>query len=202
MRTKRNATGVGALTGVLVLTVTLAPAAARAAAADEVEVKAADGRLFATIVFCNDCRNGKGRGPCDQGAEVGWYRGKPCGQCFLKANHNVLIRYPYDIHIVGRLVDAKGQPVKERFVKLFLPNGWGVRTRTLEDGTFRLMLGATADREEKTPLVVDVGARVDSIRDPDPHFALYMLPPSYVPCSPADAPAEAAAGQKKGAKKR
>lgn len=158
-------------------------------AADQVEVKAPDGRVFGTIIFCNDCARPADKGPCDQGAENGWYKGKPCGQCFLKANPNMLIRYPFDIHVVGKIQDSKGKPLKERFVKLFLPNGWGVRSRTLDDGTFRLMLGATADREGKTPLTVDVGTHTDSTRGEDPYFAMYMLPLSYNPCEPGDAPA-------------
>ncbi|MCK6556684.1 hypothetical protein L6Q96_19220 [Candidatus Binatia bacterium] len=182
MQTRWIAIGFAALAGWLV------PALGLAAATDQVEVKAADGRVFGTIVFCNDCARPTDKGPCDQGAENGWLQGKPCGQCFVKANPNVLIRYPFDIHVTGKLQDAKGQPVKERFVKLFLPNGWGVRTRTLDDGTFRMMLGATAEREGKTPLTVDIGAHTDSKRGEDPYFAMFMLPQSYNPCSPEDAP--------------
>jgi len=196
MKTRWIAIGIAALAALL------APATSRAAQADQLEVKAPDGRVFGTIIFCNDCANPKGKGPCDQGAENGWFQGKPCGQCFLKANPNVLIRYPFDIHVIGKIQDAKGQPVKERFVKLFLPNGWGVRTRTLDDGTFRLMLGATAEREGKTPLTIDIGARTDSKKGEDPYFAMFMLPQSYNPCAPGDVPAsEKAAPAKPKAKK-
>jgi len=180
----------------------MVPAPSRAQqGADQVDLKTPDGKTFGVVIFCNDCAKPKGKGPCDQGAENGWFQGKPCGQCLLKANPNVLVRYPYDLHVTGKLVDADGKPVKERFVKLFMPNGWGVRTRTLDDGTFRLMLGATADREGKTPITIDLGTRTDSKKGEDPYFAMFMLPQTYTACSAADAPAAAAAPAAKPKKK-
>jgi hypothetical protein len=158
--------------------------AARAQAAgapDEMQVKTADGRVLGVLLFCNDCKSaGKG---CLTGAEEGWLSGKPCGKCMVENNHDIILKYPVDIHITGKLVDASGKPVKERFVKLFLPNGWGVRTKTYDEGNFRLMLGATTERESKQPLLVDVGTRVDSIKGTDPYYAMFLMPETYKPCS-------------------
>jgi hypothetical protein len=153
-----------------------------AGAADTMEVKTAAGQVLGTMLFCNDCKNPGGKG-CFTGAEDGWLKGERCGQCLVDANHDTILRYPVDIHVVGKLVNGKGEPVKDRFVKLFLPNGWGVRTRTIEGGTFRLMLGATAERESKTPLIVDVGSRVDSVKDNDPYYAIFMMPIPHKPCA-------------------
>jgi hypothetical protein len=158
------------------------------AASDRFPVETADGRTFGVIMICNDCRSAGGKG-CFTGAETGWYGGKPCGKCLVDANHDTLLRYPVDIHVTGRVVDAAGKAVKDRFVKLFLPNGWGVRTRTLEDGSFRLMLGATAERESKQPLVINVGTRADSVKGEDPYYALFFMPDPYKECSAEEKPA-------------
>jgi hypothetical protein len=176
------------------LALLLAAAAEAGSQSDVMEVKSEDGRIFGVILLCNDCRTPDAKGPCHTGAEDGWLNGKPCGKCLLESNHEIVLKYPFDIHVVGKLVDAAGKPVKERFIKMFLPNGWGVRTRTMEDGSFRLMLGATADRESKQPLITDVGTRVDSEKGADPHYALFFMPQQYAPC--------AAAGQPKPAEKR
>lgn len=159
-------------------------------AGDTIPVKGADGGSYGVLVFCNDCRSEGMKGPCHTGADAGWYNGKPCGTCMVEANHDVILRYPVDIHITGKLVTASGKPIKERFIKLFLPNGWGVRTRTQEDGTFRMMLGATAERESKSPLVIDVGTRTDSEKKgTDPHYAMFFMPESYKPCAENQKPA-------------
>ena len=50
---------------------------------------------------------------------------------------------------MGHLKDENGQPLKGNFVRLYLPNTWTVRTRTDDDGLFRLLLGATAERKGK-----------------------------------------------------
>ncbi len=157
-----------------------------------------DGATLAKILMCNDCKSGVGKG-CDDGAEKGWLSAQPCGKCLLESNFGKAIGYPYDLHISGRLTDAGGKGVKERFVKLFLPNGWGVRTRTNDDGTFRMTMGATVERKRPEPLMIDVGTHVDSIKgSEDALFAIYMLPEGYAKCN-ADAMREAPA--KKGAKK-
>jgi len=184
---------------ILGLTLMLAAAPVHATnAADEVEVKTADGKVLGVLVFCNDCKSGNGKG-CVTGAEEGWLHGKPCGKCLVESNHGTFLKYPVDIHVTGTVVDAAGKPAKDRFVKLFLPNGWGVRTRTFDEGKFRLMLGATAERESKQPLVVDVGTRVDAIKGNDQYYALFMMPKTYKPCGAA---AEKPAGKGKPAEKR
>jgi len=151
----------------------------------EIDVPNPDGTLAAKVVVCNDCKDPAEGKECASGAAEGWRDGKPCGSCLLQANWGVLIEYAYDVHIAGTLVDSHGRPVSERFVKMFLPNGWSVRTRTLEDGTFRMILGATLERKASTPIVVDVGERVDSVQGEDPHYTIYFLPADYKPCSSA-----------------
>lgn len=164
----------------------LAGAPARAAEApDKQVIKGTDGTPLAVLVICNDCQSPAGTG-CHGGAEVGWLDGKPCGKCLIDANYGIPLIYPYDLHIAGKLVKPDGSPVTERFVKAFLSNTWSTRTRVAEDGSFRLMLGATADRKSREPLVIDVGTRVDSIKGEDPYYAMFLLPPDYDPC-PADA---------------
>ena len=149
---------------------------------DEHLIKDPDGSTtFAVLTVCNDCRSGEGKS-CYSGAEHGWLNGKPCGKCLIDSNYRTLLTYPYDLHITGTLTDPEGNPVKNRFVQVFLPGGWTVRGRTSERGAFRLMLGATADRKSKQPLVVDLGTRVDTQTGTDPYYALFLLPVSYKPC--------------------
>lgn len=153
----------------------------------EVDARDADGGLVAKVVVCHDCKDPhrKSSDPCDAGASDGWRDGQPCGSCLLQANWGILIEYAYDLHVNGTLVDAAGEPVVGRFVKMSLPNGWSVRTRTADDGSFRLMLGATLERKSPKPIVVDMGKWVDSVHGEDPHFSLYLLPPDYKPCTSA-----------------
>lgn len=151
----------------------------------------AEGRSLATLAVCNDCRSGSGD-DCRNGALDGWLDGAPCGSCLMKSNAGVLIRYPFDLLVFGRLTDPEGAPVKDRFVKLFLPNGWGVRTRTNETGDFRMTLGATAERTSQQPRVVNIGTHVDTTKGDDPQFSIYMLPEGFKPCAAGDVPAEAA----------
>lgn len=164
---------------------------------DEVTIKDPDGSgTVAVITLCNDCQSGEGKG-CYTGAEDGWFKGAPCGKCLVDSNFRSLLKYPYDLQIIGTLVAPSGEPVKDRFVQVFLPNGWTVRGRTSELGTFRLMLGATADRKAKEPLVTDIGTRIDTKKGTDPYYAMFLLPESYKPC-PADAVKSAAPKPKSG----
>jgi hypothetical protein len=166
------------------------------AASDRIEVKTADGREIGVIVLCNDCRSAGGKG-CYAGTEQGWYDGKACGKCLVDANNAIILKYPVDVHITGKLVDPAKKPIKDRFVKLFLPNGWGVRTRTQADGSFRLLLGATSERESKQPLVVDIGTRTDTVKGEDPHFALFFMPDPYKPCAAQEKPPSAKSKKRK-----
>ncbi len=153
----------------------------------EKEVKAEDGQTLAVVVVCSDCQSvtGKSKKPCEGGAEQGWLDGKPCGKCMLDSNYGVMLRHPYDLHITGKLLDRAGKPVINRFVKLYLANGWSVRSKTTDQGMFRLMLGATAERKSRQPLVTDLGSLVDSRTGKDPEFAMFLLPPAYKPCAQA-----------------
>lgn len=163
----------------------MATATAGAASQPDVQpIKDGEGSTFGVLVLCNDCPSGASKKGCHTGAEEGWLEGKPCGKCMLAANYGAQLKYPYDLHVTGTLSDPDGKPVKDRFVKLFLANGWSVRTKTSAQGTFRLTLGATETRKAKQPLVTDLGTRVDSIKGADPYYAIFLLPESYKPCSP------------------
>jgi hypothetical protein len=170
--------------GVLMLSATVA-----LAASTEQPIKDVDGRVMAVLVVCNDCRGSTESKKCHDGADRGFVGGKPCGQCLVKENAGTKFDYPYDLHFNGKLTDDGGNPVKDRFVKVFLANGWSVRTRTGDDGSYRLMLGAIGDRKSKDPMVTDVGTRVDSQKEHAENFSLYLLPEGYKPCTPEDAAA-------------
>ena len=167
------------------LSVMLAHVAVHAAQMpSELPVKDTDGTTLAVVVVCNDCQAGEGTS-CYTGAEEGWLDGKPCGKCLLHSNFGAVVKYPYDLQIAGTLTDPNGNPVKNRFVKAFLPSGWTIRTRTSEQGTFRLLLGATAERKSTKPLVADIGTRIDTQTAKDPYYAIFLLPASYKPCTAA-----------------
>jgi hypothetical protein len=153
--------------------------------AGEQPIKDTDGTTIAVLTVCSDCQSEAGKS-CYSGAEAGWLAGKPCGKCLIQRNYGEAVNYPYDLQITGTLTDPDGQPVKDRFVKAFLPNGWTIRARTSEKGAFRLMLGATTDRRSREPLVTDLGARIDKQKGDNPYYAIFLLPPSYKPCA-ADA---------------
>jgi len=174
-----------AAVGILVATT------ARVAIGDVKPIKSPEGHTLAVIVACDTCQTGTEHGKaCPVGAEKGWLKGVPCGECLLQANAQEPPAYPYDLQLKGKLADTSGAPVKERFVRLFFPNGWKVRARTSDDGSFHLMLGATADKKGKQPLVVDLGTYVDQAKGTD-QFALFILSESYRPC--AEQPATPAA---------
>lgn len=162
-------------------------AAAAAPQRTEFDAITARGEVVAKVVVCNDCKEpqAQSKDPCDAGAIDGWRNGEPCGSCLVAANWGVLVEYAQDVHVNGTLVDRAGAPVVGRFVKMSMPNGWSVRTRSADDGTFRLMLGATLERQDKKPIVVDVGSWVDSEHGDDPNFQLYLLQPGYKPCTSA-----------------
>jgi len=165
---------------------------------DQMSIKDPDSNAtLAVITLCNDCKSGAGKG-CYTGAEVGWLNGTPCGKCLVDSNFPHLLRYPYDLQITGTLVSPNGQPVKDRFVQAFLPNGWTVRGRTSESGTFRLLLGATGDHKSKESVKTDIGTRVDTKKGTDPYYALFLLPESYQPCA-ADAMKSSGSKPKSGA---
>jgi hypothetical protein len=180
----------------IVLGIVLAAAATRAAAPPaEHPIKDPDGNTLAVAVVCNECpqpdaTTGK---VCHSGMLTGWLKGKPCGTCLTDLNPEPVLKYPYDLHIIGQLTDAKGQPLKGEFVKLLTPFGWSVRSATSEQGTFRLTVGATLQpRKSQKPLITDIGAHVSSPKGKMGSFAIYLLPASYQECPPPDEPAAAA----------
>jgi len=165
----------------------LAGVALVAAPAGAMEVKVRDGagKTIAVVLDCNSCKDEKGK-DCASGVVEGFHDGKPCGKCLLDANFNAKLLYSADIQIHGKLEDPSGKPVADEFVRLFLPNTWTVRTRSSKDGVFRLLLGATQERQGDS-IQVRVGNRTrdvssDATRD---DYALYMLPENYQGCSDA-----------------
>jgi hypothetical protein len=151
------------------------------ASASQNEVKDKDGKTWAVILDCSACKDGKGS-ECATGVERGFHNKAKCGACLLESNFGTRIGYPYDLHVIGTLKDENGNPLKNRFVKLYLPNTWTVRTRTGDDGGFRLLLGATQDRTGDKPLVVDLGDRVMKANSDVENYALFMMEPTYKPC--------------------
>ena len=187
------------LWGMVALSVMLASWAVDAAQVpSEQPIKDTDGTTLAVVVVCNDCQAAKGK-TCNTGVEDGWMDGAPCGKCLLQSNLHEAIKYPYDLQIAGTLTDSDGNPVKDRFVKAFLPNGWAIRARTSDKGIFRLLLGATAARKSNKPLLTDIGTRIDAQSAQDAYYAIFLMPPSYKPCA-ADAMATPALKSKKAAK--
>lgn len=148
-------------------------------------VKDPDGNTLAVIVDCNSCQDPSAGARCESGVDNGFNDGKPCGKCLLDANFPTRIPYPYDLQFFGYLKDENGQPLKGKFVRLYLPNTWTVRTRTTDDGMFRLLLGATAERKGKA-LSIKLGDRTMRKDSKAAEYALYMLPENYKPCA-ADA---------------
>jgi hypothetical protein len=154
------------------------------AAASQDAVKDPEGNTLAVVIDCNSCEDSKTAKGCETGVDKGFNDAKPCGKCLLDANFPTRIPYPYDLQFSGHLKDENGQALKGKFVRLYLPNTWTVRTRTLDDGTFRLLLGATAERKGKG-LHINLGDRVMRSDTKTSEYALFMLPENYKPCTPA-----------------
>jgi hypothetical protein len=152
------------------------------ASAKSAVVKDPEGKTVAVVMSCNSCKGEKGT-QCVDGVDDGFSGDTPCGQCAMKANFGTRISYAYDILIMGTLKDEKSEPVRGRFVKLFLPNTWTVRTRTGDDGLFRLLLGATAERKGK-PIVVQMGDLKAPKETKSEYYALFMLPEDHKACAP------------------
>jgi hypothetical protein len=168
------------LTTWLFILLCVAPAAAPAA---QDLVKDPQGKTLAILLDCNSCKDGKGKN-CRMGAESGFHEGQACGQCLLDANFGARIGYPYDVHIYGKLQDPAGKPLPGKFVSVSLPNTWRIRTRTLADGRFRVMLGATMPKQtDKKLLAVDLGVRTLSDTKAE-QYTIYMLQEGYKPCAP------------------
>lgn len=146
-------------------------------------LKDPEGKTIAVVMNCNSCKGEKGA-QCLTGVDDGFDGDAACGQCALKSNHGTRINYAYDVLIMGTLKDEKGEPVRGRFVKLFLPNTWTVRTRTGDDGLFRLLLGATVERKGK-PITLQLGDLKTPKDSKAEYYALFMLPENHKPCAAA-----------------
>jgi len=153
-------------------------------AATQDVLKDPGGKTIAVILDCSECKDQKKGSKCASGVESGFEHNAPCGQCLLDANFGTRIGYAYDLVFTGYLKDEKGEPVKGKFVKLFLPNTWTVRTRTTDKGMFRLLLGATVERKGN-PVQLDLGVRTMRPDRKADFYALYMLPEGYKPCGAA-----------------
>lgn len=165
------------MAGVVFLTLALA----LPAYAGSDPVKDPQGNLLAVVIDCNSCKDGKGKS-CETGVENGFSDGKACGKCLLDANFPIRIPYPYDLQFTGFIKDESGQPLKGKFVRLYLPNTWTVRTRTGDDGSFRLLLGATEERKGKG-VVINLGDRTMRKDSKLAEYSMFMLPPNYKPCA-------------------
>ncbi len=189
------------LMGVLGM-VMLVPTVQAADAPDLQSVTDPDGQTIGVVLQCSSCQSAAGASKsCHKGMEQGWLDGKPCGKCLIEANYGARFSYPHDLHFVGKLVDANGEPLKDRFVKLFMANGWNVRTKTSQEGTYRMVLGATAERKGTRPLVIELGTRVDSPKNNEAYYAFFMLPDAYKPC-PATAAQPPAKAKKEAPRKK
>lgn len=181
------------------MSLVVAAMATQAHAAGQVQpIKDPNGNTLAVVVTCNTCKTeseGK-RAQCASGAEEGWLDEQPCGKCMLGANAQQPFTFGYDIHVIGKLVDGEGNPLKDRFVKMFTPAGWSMRSRTVEDGTFHFIMGATGERKSQSPVLTDVGAHTDTAKG-TPYYAFFLLPQSYQQCPAAPAGAAAKKPEKK-----
>lgn len=146
-------------------------------------LKDPEGKTIGVVLNCSSCKGEKGS-KCLTGVDDGFNGNAACGQCLVKANFGSRMTYAYDVLIMGHLKDEKGQPAKGRFVKLFLTNTWTVRTRTGDDGLFRLLLGATAERKGK-PVILQLGDLTMPKDSKAEYYALFMLPEAHKPCAAA-----------------
>jgi hypothetical protein len=155
--------------------------ASGAVLAVEQKVVGPNGKTIGLILDCNSCKNPEEGKDCESGVQDGFHDGKRCGQCLMTANFGTRLLYPYDLYFSGNLQQPDGTPLADEFVRLYLPNTWTVRTRTTEKGFFRLVLGATQDREG-SEVQVDLGTRTRKKAEGASDYALYMLPENYKPC--------------------
>lgn len=151
------------------------------ASATETKVVGGNGKTIGLILDCNSCENPDTGKDCQSGVQEGFHDGKRCGDCLLTANYGARLLYPHDLYFNGHLHQPDGTPLVDEFVRLYLPNTWTVRTRTTDKGYFRLVLGATQDREGSS-VEVDLGTKTRKKVDGAPDYALYLLPEGYKAC--------------------
>jgi len=145
-------------------------------------LKGPDGETIALVLDCNSCQELKEDAGCEGGAENGFRDGVPCGRCLMDANYGTHIPIAYDSRVTGRLKDENGKPVSKKYVRIFLPNTWSIRSRTADDGSFSLRLGATVPRKGKKPIVLDIGDRTVRGDSKAATYVFFMLPSKYEPC--------------------
>ncbi len=152
--------------------------------AAEQKVLGPDGKTIGVLLDCNTCKEEGVDESCVGGAEEGFHDGKPCGKCLMEANFGEKLMYANDLKISGILQGVGGAPLPNEFIRLYLPNTWTVRTRTAAKGYFRLLLGATLDRQG-SQIEVDLGIRTRLKGGTGEDYSLFMLPENYKPCKPA-----------------
>lgn len=164
----------------LALVVSTSTAQAKIAVQDEMKVKDSEGNVFAVVVDCPR------PDPTFGGAQDGTIGPDRCGQCLVESNWGTMLKYPYDLHIKGTLLDESGQPIAQQMIQFFLPNGWTVKTRSADNGYFRILLGATAERKSSDPLTTDIGTKkMRKDRDKSDIYAFYLMPENFKPCAEA-----------------
>jgi hypothetical protein len=150
-----------------------------------------DEKTYAVVIDCPQ-RNASGKNAASfGGSEDGKIKADACGKCLLDANWGTFIRYPYDVHIKGMMLDENDKPVENQLVHFFLPNGWTVKTRTASTGFFRVILGATDERKSKTPLTMDIGTHRIKTGTKIPYYAFFILPEDFTPCGTSKKPGTA-----------
>lgn len=160
-----------------VVALSAAAVEARITVTEEMKLKDSEGNVYAVIVDCPQSD------PTFGGAEEGKIGSDACGQCLVEANWGILLRYPYDLFIKGMMLDQNGEPIPNQMIQFFLPNGWVVKTRSAENGFFRILLGATDERKSSEPLTMDIGTKRMQKDSKAPYYALYMMPEDFKPCA-------------------
>ena len=103
-----------------------------------------------------------------------------CRQCLIDANSGTAISSAYDLQVIGRLIDQDGKAIAGKSVRLLLPNGWKIRTRTSDTGDFNLIVGSNLERKDDKPIVLNLGVR--TMGSAAPEYVLYMMPENYKDC--------------------
>ena len=161
----------------LALALSAVAAEAKITISESNKVKDTDGTVYAVVVDC------PGSDPTYGGAEEGKIGPDSCGQCLVESNWGTMLKHPYDVIIKGTMLDESGQPIKNQMIHFFLPNGWTVKTRSAENGYFRILLGATAERKSKEPLQTDIGTKKTHKDSKAPFYAMYLMPENFKPCA-------------------
>ncbi len=150
--------------------------------AAEHKVVGPNGSTIGILLDCSSCKDPAKGEKCQTGVQKGFHAGKACGECLMRSNYGAKLLYSRDLYLTGTINQPDGKPLVNEFVRLYLPNTWTVRTRTTEEGIFRLVLGATEGRDGK-PLSFEIGPRTRAKVPSAPDYALFMVPENYKPCA-------------------